>query len=236
MNLFLSSNFKKYFPQPIELKPTIILLASALFLTIHKYFGSIEFANTNFNFTNSSAPSLFMFLTAFILLGIIPLLIVKYLFTEKIQDYGLIFGDWRFGLRSFFVLFPIILILLLLPASQTPEMQNFYPFDKTINSFSSDFLQFQLLRGLFYYSAWEFFFRGFMLFGLRKYVGDWLAVCIQTIPQCLWHIGMPSGEIFSSIAGGILFGLIALRTGSILWPLLLHFFIGFGMDFFIVIT
>ena len=236
MKLFLISNFNKYFSQPVELKPTIILLTSALFLTIHKYFGSIEFANSNFNFTYSSAPAIFMFLAAFILLGIVPVFVVKYIFNERIQNYGLILGDWQFGLRSFVLLFPIILIFLLLPASQTAEMRNFYPFDKSINSFSFEFLQFQILRGLFYYSAWEFFFRGFMLFGLRKYVGDWLAICIQTVPQCLWHIGMPSGEIFSSIAGGILFGIIALRTNSILWPLLLHFFIGFGMDFFIVIT
>jgi membrane protease YdiL (CAAX protease family) len=236
MKSYLSSNFSKYVSQPVELKPTIILLISALFLTIHKYFGSIEFAKTNFNFTNSSAPAIFMFLTAFILLGVIPFFVIKYIFKEKFQNYGLILGDWQFGLRSVAVLFPLILILLLFPASQTAEMRNFYPFDKSINSFSFHFIWFQFLRAVFYYSVWEFFFRGFMLFGLRKYVGDWLAICIQVIPQCLWHIGMPSGEIFSSIAGGILFGLIALRTNSILWPLLLHFLIGFGMDFFIVIT
>jgi membrane protease YdiL (CAAX protease family) len=90
-------------------------------------------------------------------------------------------------------------------------------------------------RGALFYTAWEFFYRGFMLFGLRRYVGDWLAICIQTIPQCLWHIGMPTGEILSSIAGGILFGIMALRTRSILWPMLLHFSIGVFLDLFIVL-
>jgi len=219
-----------------DLKPSVILLGSALLLTLQRYFGFAGFANSNTGMGNPYSPTIFMFASAFFLLGIIPVCIIWFVFKERCRDYGLCIGDKAFGFKSVFILFPVIAVALLLPASQTPEMRNFYPFDQSITSVSSSFIQLQLWRGILFYSAWEFFFRGFMLFGLRKYGGDWFAICIQTIPQCLWHIGMPTGEILSSILGGILFGFLALRTGSILWPFILHYLIGITMDSFIILT
>jgi membrane protease YdiL (CAAX protease family) len=224
-NLFLRS----------DLKPVVILLLPAFLLTIHRYYGSIEFAEAYFPSFSRLHATYFMFSTAFFLLGFIPLTIVLFLFRESPKEYGIQFGDWKFGITAVLVLFPLIAGLLLFPSSFTPEMKEFYPFDKGAGNSVFAFLRLEIPRGLLYYSAWEFFFRGFMLFGLRKRMGDWLAICIQTLPSVLWHIGMPSGEIFASIFGGILFGILALRTRSILWPLLLHFLIGVGLDFFIVI-
>jgi membrane protease YdiL (CAAX protease family) len=218
-----------------ERKPTLILLMSATLLTLHRYFGSIEFAKRIFPATSDLAAALFMFASAFVLMGLIPLAMV-FSFRESPKSYGLALGDWKMGLAATVVLFILIAGFLLYPSSQTEEMRAFYPFDKAAGSSTLAFLKLEIPRGLLFYTAWEFFFRGFMLFGLRSYVGDWLAICIQTVPSCLWHIGMPTGEIFSSIAGGILFGILAIRTNSILWPLLLHYLIGAGLDFFIVTT
>ncbi len=219
-----------------ELKPSVILMTSAMLLAIHRSFGSIEFGKILFPSASDLAAPSFMFVCAFVLLGLIPFVMVALIFRDPIQDYGINLGDWKMGLRLTSVLFPIIGSTLLFPASQTAEMRAFYPFDKDAMSSVSVFIQLELTRGIFFYTAWEFFFRGFMLFGLRRYVGDWLAICIQTIPACLWHIGMPTGEIISSIAGSILFGILAIRTRSILWPFLLHYFIGVGLDLFIVVT
>lgn len=217
-----------------EVKPTIILLSAAVLPTIHLYFGSIQFAQQTLGLSDS-ASVMYMFACAFILLGIFPLFFTLF-FKELVEDFGVRLGEWKLGLFSAFLLFIPIAALMLFPASQTDEIRAFYPFDKGILGSPLRFTVFEIVRGVLFYSAWEFFFRGFMLFGLRAYVGDWLAICIQTIPSCLWHIGMPTGEIFSSIAGGILFGLLALKTKSILWPLLLHYLVGVGLDFFICIT
>jgi uncharacterized protein len=178
---------------------------------------------------------LFMFVAVFILFGLIPLSLIIKVFGRSPAEYGVRVGDWKFGLRANGILFPLIATVLLYPASLTPEMVNFYPLDRTAGESVYMFIRHESLRVVLFYSAWEFFYRGFILFGLRKYVGDWMAICIQTIPSCLWHIGMPAGEIFASIAGGILFGILALRTGSILWPLLLHALIGITLDAFIII-
>ncbi len=218
-----------------DVQPTIILIAAVLMTTLHRTFGSLEAARRYFPGCDGMSASLFMFGAAFILFGALPLIIIVRVFGDSPREYGVQAGDWRFGLRATAVLLPVIAAALLYPASLNPEMRQAFPFAPEAGNSPSAFFMLQAPRGILFYTAWEFFFRGFILFGMRRYVGDWIAICIQTIPQCLWHIGMPSGELLSSIAGGILFGVIALRTRSILWPMLLHFGMGVIMDLFIVL-
>jgi len=219
-----------------DLKPTVILMLAAVLLSIHRNFGSVEFALRTFSQAQDLKAAIFMFATAFLLLGLVPLVVIVFLFRDRAATYGFQLGDWKLGATFVLTLFPIITIALLYPASQTHEMRAFYPLAKHASTSISGFLSLQITRVVLFYTAWEFFFRGFMLFGLRSYVGDWLAICIQMIPQCLWHIGMPTGELLSSIAGGVLFGIMAIKTKSLLWPLVLHSLIGISLDVFIVIT
>jgi len=230
-----SLNLKTLYRQN-DFKPTLILLLAAMLPTIHVYFGSIDFARKTFPSISGFGASNYMFLSMFILMGLVPAAIVVVIFKEPLRDYGLAIGNWRSGLPVTLFLIIVIAGIMLYPSSQLVEFRNVYPFDKTAGDSVFTFIRFELMRGLFFYTAWEFFFRGFMLFGLRKFVGDWIAICIQTIPSCLWHIGLPTGEIFASIIAGILFGIIAIRTRSILWVFILHYLIGVFLDLFIVIT
>lgn len=79
--------------------------------------------------------------------------------------------------------------------------------------------------------AWEFFFRGFMLFAFQK---DFLrsSVLISTIPFTLMHYGKPELEMASAMIAGLVLCFIALRSKSI-WPgVLLHWLVASTMDFF----
>ena len=219
-----------------QIKPTLILILSALLPAVHRYFGSMEFALQKFQPISEFAASVYMFGAAFVLMGVLPLVVIYFIFREPLKSYGLNLGDWRIGLPAVAILFVLIAGIMIYPASQTEEIRAFFPFDKNAGDSVFSFLRLEVLRGLFFYSAWEFFFRGFMLFGLRKYFGDWMAICIQIIPSCLWHIGMTSGEIFGSLVAGFLFGILAIRTRSILWVFLLHYLIGVVLDLFILIT
>jgi len=69
---------------------------------------------------------------------------------------------------------------------------------------------------LAYYAGWEFYFRGFLLFGLRGSVGDANAILIQVLASSLLHIGSPPAETFGAILGGLLWGMQALRTRSLI--------------------
>ncbi len=214
-------------------KPTTLLLAASVLPTLHFYVGSIAFAQNSLHMERSAAV-LYMFAAAALFFGLIPIAIVK-VFKETLVEHGLCLGDWRSGLKFSAWAFPIILVAFLLPGAYTPELREFYPFDKAAGESFGAFVNLELSRLVLFYSAWEILFRGVLLFGLRKYVGDWFAILIQVIPSCLWHLGMPSSEIFSSIAAGVGFGMLALRTRSMLWPLLVHFLIGTGTDALIIL-
>jgi membrane protease YdiL (CAAX protease family) len=219
-----------------QLKPTTILLLSALLPALHRYFGSMSFARLTFPFMSELEAATFMFTAAFVLMGLLPLAMVRFVFREPLRSYGLCLGDWRRALPATMILFVVIAGVFIYPASKMPDMRAVFPFDKNAGESVVAFLRFELLRGLFFYSAWEFFFRGFVLFGLRKHLGDWIAICIQTIPSCLWHIGMPSGETFSSVVAGVMFGILAIRSRSIIYVFVLHYMIGIILDLFIVMT
>jgi len=231
LNIF---NFKCLCPAE-EVKPTVALLLAAFIPTLHRYFGSIEFAQLTFSNWSETAATTYMFLCAFIFMGILPWLVIRFVFKENLKDYGLQWGDWRLGLSAVLIFLILMTVLLLYPSSKNAEMQAIYPFDKGAADSLVAFARLEITRGLFFYSAWEFFFRGFLLFSLRKSFGDWLAICIQVIPSCLWHIGMPTGEIFGSIFGGVLFGVLVIRTRSIFWAFLLHFLVGVVVDAFIIL-
>lgn len=235
MNALNILNIKHVIPRD-ELKPISILFLSVLILAVHKSFGSIQFAQQIFSGTSEYNAVIYMFVSTFILLGIVPLFLINLGFRESITSYGLNIGDWKKGLKLIGIFFPLIAVFVLYPSIYNQEMVNFYPQSKEAADSPALFLKYQTIRILFFYTGWEIFFRGFMLFGLRKYVGDAMAVCVQVIPSCLWHIGMPTGEIFASIFGGILFGMMALKTGSILYPYILHCLIGFTLDLFIVLN
>jgi membrane protease YdiL (CAAX protease family) len=221
---------------PGQLKPTVILISATVLLATHRHFGTPAFWDRHAPFTGGIADPLFMFLSAFLLLGLIPFAIVRWWFHEDVRDYGLRLGDWRLGLKLTALLFPVICVVILLPAVWNPEIRHFYPMAPDLAGSASGFALLEIPRTLFFYIAWEFFFRGFLLFGLRPFIGDWMAICVQVVPSCLWHIGLPSGELFMAIAGGLLFGVMALRTRSIVWPMALHALIGIGLDFMLVIS
>ncbi len=78
--------------------------------------------------------------------------------------------------------------------------------------------------------AWEFFFRGFLLFGLAR---DFMsrAILVSTIPFTLMHYGKPELEMASAMIAGLILCYIALRGRSI-WPgVLLHWLVASTMDF-----
>jgi membrane protease YdiL (CAAX protease family) len=67
----------------------------------------------------------------------------------------------------------------------------------------------------------EFFFRGFLLFALLRVVGP-IAVVIATLPFAFAHLGKPELETLSTLVGGLLYGWLDWRTGSVLWSGLAH--------------
>ena len=80
----------------------------------------------------------------------------------------------------------LVLPITYLASGNMPDVQSEYPLCR--RSFSSATTWSsgnEMAYIIIYYIAWEFFFRGFLLFPLAKRFGGMNAVLIQTISSCL---------------------------------------------------
>lgn len=149
-----------------------------------------------------------------ILYLVIPLIVAVFIFRENPKEYGFSLGDWKLGLTytlvGAIVMTPIIYYL----ARGNPETQKYY-------GALTDGLPWTTFLNLI---GWEFFFRGWILFGYARKFGH-EALWLQAVPFALAHIGKPEIETLSTIFGGFAFGWIAYRTKSFVYPFLIHWYI-----------
>ena len=113
-----------------------------------------------------------------------------------------------------------------------------YPFSKKACQNPRKLFFYELSYLIFYYTSWEFTFRGVFLFSLIEMMGDnpsgvMAAILIQSIVATVFHLGHPHIEIIGALIGSFIFGVIAYATGSILYTVFLHASIGILNDVFI---
>jgi membrane protease YdiL (CAAX protease family) len=83
-----------------------------------------------------------------------------------------------------------------------------------------------------YLVAYEFLFRGFLLFGLAEHLEMWPAISITTAIYVAAHFGKPLGELLGCVPVGIGFGYVALLSGGIWGPVAAHLLIAVCNDEF----
>jgi len=219
-------------------KVKILLLSVPIILLVYIYHGmSGAFARYFSHLSNYSYFDIYHyiyhFFATFILLFLIPVVIVKLVFKEKLRDHGLRLGDKRYGLRFTLITIPLIVTPIIFLGSRMPEIRAVYPLSKLAQDNVSIFLVYEFFYIVLYHVGWEFFFRGYMLFGLKEKFGDAYAILLQLIPYCLLHFNKPEAEFAGSIILGIVLGYLALRTRSILYPIIIHSYIGVSTDLFV---
>jgi membrane protease YdiL (CAAX protease family) len=154
---------------------------------------------------------------------LIPLAAGALLFRDKPSDYGIRIGHWKLGVVAVAIGLAIMTPVLY-GVSNLPDFRAYY------HRYTIDWPEL-LLRNALYMFAWEFIFRGYMLFGLEKSIGR-SAVFVQTIPFVLLHFGKPFLETLACIPGGFVLGYVAYRTRSLLPCFVIHLGIYAMMAFF----
>jgi membrane protease YdiL (CAAX protease family) len=160
----------------------------------------------------------------------LPALVIKLVFRERIADYGLKFrgifrSSWLYLLMFLFMIGPLVLV------SQTAAFQARYPFyhlQRGEPFWPRLWIWEMAYVGQFF--ALEFFFRGFMVHGLRQRFGIY-AIFVMTVPYCMIHFGKPMAETCGAIGAGVVLGLMSLKTRSIWLGACLHVAVALSMDF-----
>lgn len=159
----------------------------------------------------------------------VPLMVVRFAFRQKAADYGLGFRGLLKGYKIY-LLFLLIMVPIVVLFSTTPGFQSRYPFYRLSSGepLWPAFWQWQLLY-FFQFVGVEFFFRGFMVHGLKHRLG-YYSVFVMTIPYCMIHFGKPFPETIAAIIAGIVLGTLSLKSRSIWLGVLIHYSVAVCMD------
>lgn len=180
----------------------------------------------------------------------VPLLVILLFLRRSPSEFGMVPGDVGKGTITAIVLFllftPVIYFFAPKPGPQdyylswmgssgggSGAVAGIYPSSRGWTPGGMLFWQrlvyHEMVMG-FYMFGWEWYHRGFLLQGLKKIMPTWGAVLVQALLFTVLHLGKPPEEVASSLPGGLLMGLVALRFGSFLPCFLLHWLVSAGFD------
>lgn len=150
------------------------------------------------------------------LFGIVPLGVVLLGFRDRPSRYGLTLGDWRWGvplaLAGCAAMTPIVFAYAALPDASAFYAPSGGPLGQLV------------LTNVLDLAATEFALRGFLMLTLVRLIGPF-GLIVATMPFVFAHLGKPEIELFSTLVGGLAYGWLAWRTGSIVWGSLAHVYI-----------
>lgn len=165
----------------------------------------------------------------FVAYVVIPVPVILLLIRRPLSSYGVklkgCFACWWVYALMYLVMVPIILWI-----SGSERFQHTYPFYRLAEgeSWWPRLIIWEMLYAL-QFAALEFFFRGFMLHGVKLRFGAY-AIFVMTVPYCLIHFGKPMPETLGAIVAGIVLGFMSLKTRSVWMGAALHTAVAWTMD------
>lgn len=163
-----------------------------------------------------------------VFLLLVPGLIYR-LVCGRLDEAGLRWGDVRFGLAALLGL-GLVAVPLIVVAAGDAGLALTYPWPGGWAGESVTNLLVWTGTYLFYYLAFEAFYRGFVLHAAARSWGVRRALWLQAVMATMVHLGKPLPELLAAAPASLLFGVLALRSRSILYPALLHLVIGVTLD------
>jgi len=160
--------------------------------------------------------------------SLIPLFAI-YLLNEKPIQFGFAFTR---GGKAIYLLAPFVLLPITFFFSKSPSFQNTYPYLSNPESIEQ-LIIWEIAYGL-QFLALEFFFRGFLLHAILKYVKPMPAIILASIPYTMIHLVKPTPEAVASFFGGAFLCWLAIKYKSISIGFYLHITLAVSMDIFVL--
>ncbi|MBK8550632.1 MAG: CPBP family intramembrane metalloprotease [Ignavibacteria bacterium] len=226
---YLTTELKSLFDEikKLDFKITFILLSIAFITFISLVFSSPNFYYQNFG-RDKFYSRIYWFLADGGLMFLVPLLIIKLVFKEKLSDYGFTLGDKKFGFITSGIFLAVMLVTVWIVSGSQTFASTYPQGGPKVKEGLMIFILYELCI-LVYMLGWEFFWRGYILFGLKPKFG-YYSIIIQMIPFFILHKGKPEIELFASIFAGLILGIQALRSRSFIYSWILHWLVMFCID------
>ncbi|MGC4122395.1 MAG: CPBP family intramembrane metalloprotease [Myxococcales bacterium] len=221
----------------LDPQTTVAMVVGMTMMVVSHHHGDTWFYRSNFaRFIGEGKeplydylPTLYWHLSSFTFYLLIPLAAAALTPGIRVRELGLGLGDWKLGLKAT-ALVCACFIPVVFVASRLDTFANHYPLCSAAKTSVGLFLAYEASFAL-YFIAWEFVFRGYLLFSFEKTMGK-AAILAQTMPFVIMHFGKPELETLGSIIAGIALGLLALRTRSMWYGAIIHIGAAFSMDLF----
>jgi membrane protease YdiL (CAAX protease family) len=170
--------------------------------------------STSFNYV------VFNRLLGLILFGGLPLLAMIFMTDFKFRDFG--FRNPP-GADSWMWIAILSIVIIILNFINAPKKANLamYP-QMQIPIWTANTLFISAITWILYLAAYEFMFRGFLLFALFDELGMIAAIAINTSIYSLVHVPKGRTEALGAIPLGALLCYLTLITGNILIAFLVH--------------
>ncbi len=198
---------------PVRASVALVVVMLLLLLDYHRHVDDGITALTGWVASSPADAKRIQSIGRLLLLGGVPLLVILLGFRDRASRYGLRVGDWRtgasIGLGIALVMTPVVLVLARIPSFAAYYAPQAAAAPDVFLSSALDVV------------PAEFFFRGFLLFALLRVIGP-VAVLVATVPFAFSHLGKPELETLSTLGGGLVYGWLDWRTGSVLWSALAH--------------
>lgn len=227
----------------------IILIWTALGLTIVEYWGNPEFVllvlrNWNLSSIADSYSSYFFSgtdarlhnllwwsCTIIFVYFIVPAFLTIFVFKMRLRDMGI---KLRGSMQGWpvYILMLAVMIPLVWYFSSTESFQRRYPFYQPASDESlwPNFILWEITYFI-QFCALEFFFRGFITLGTRKSFG-YMSIFVMMVPYCMIHFGKPMPETIGAIIAGLVLGTLSMKSRSVVLGILIHYSVAVTMDVF----
>jgi hypothetical protein len=168
---------------------------------------------------------------------IVPLIIVSWLFEDKLSRSRFGISGGHFTARPYLIMLAITAIFIF-AAGFFSDIQAHYP--RYLNSHGPEFafqhhwhpiealLLYEIPYGFDFIST-EYFFRGFLVIGMARIFGP-KAVLPMVATYAALHFGKPLTETISSVFGGYILGVLALHHRNIWGGVIIHVGVAWLME------
>lgn len=147
-------------------------------------------------------------------------------------NYGWNFGAWKKHVKIALILWVVMLPFIIYFAQNPATRASYADYLPTPTGISG--WVFLLGSLAVYMFCWEWFFRGFALFGVAQGFGPIAAITIQAVAFGLAHVGKPPAEMYSAFAGGAILGVVCWREKSFFPAFLIHAFVHVSFALFVL--
>jgi membrane protease YdiL (CAAX protease family) len=175
---------------------------------------------------------LFQKITGGIFMAILPIVFYVLLYHGQLPKFGInahhLIVNWKWLLATC-----ILIVLLSSRLARSPKLIQQYP-QMRINKWTIQRFALSAFGWAAYLMAYEFLFRGLLLYASYQAFGTWPAIVINVAIYSAVHLPKGMGETLGAIPFGILACMLTLNTGTILIPVVAHISLAISMEYFTI--